>query len=51
MKAMVIGGGIGGLTAAIALRRVGVEAEVFERAPELRELGAGLGLYPNAMKP
>ena len=50
MKAMVIGGGIGGLTTAIALRRVGVEAEVFERAPELRELGAGLGLYTNALK-
>lgn len=50
MKAMVIGGGIGGLTTAFTLRRVGVEAKVFERAPELRELGAGLGLYPNAMK-
>ena len=50
MKAMVVGGGIGGLAAAVALRRVGVEASVFERAGELGEVGAGLGLYPNAMK-
>jgi phytoene dehydrogenase-like protein len=35
-KAIVIGGGIGGLTAAAALGRAGVEAAVFERAPELK---------------
>lgn len=35
-KAMVIGGGIGGLTAAAALGRAGVEVAVFERAPELK---------------
>jgi ribulose 1,5-bisphosphate synthetase/thiazole synthase len=44
MKIIVIGGGIGGLTTAIALRRVGIESHVYERAPALREVGAGIGL-------
>lgn len=47
--ALVIGGGIGGLAAAIALRRIGWEATVFERAPQLHEVGAGLGIWANAM--
>jgi 2-polyprenyl-6-methoxyphenol hydroxylase-like FAD-dependent oxidoreductase len=50
MKAIVIGAGIGGLSAAIALRRAGVEALVFERTRELKELGAGLSLTANATK-
>lgn len=50
MKVTVVGAGIGGLATAVALRRVGAEVTVFERASELKELGAGLGLYPNAMK-
>jgi FAD-dependent urate hydroxylase len=50
LQAIVGGGGIGGLTAAIALRRVGVEAVVFERAAALRKIGAGISLWPNAMK-
>lgn len=50
MKAVVVGGGIGGLSAAIALRRAGVEAVVFEQADELREIGAGISLWANAMK-
>lgn len=48
-KAVIIGAGIGGLATALALRRVGVEATVFERAPEIREIGAGLGLWSNAI--
>ena len=48
MKAIVIGSGIGGLTAAIALRRAGLEAVVFERVRELKEIGAGLSLMANA---
>lgn len=48
MKAIVVGSGIGGLTAAIALRRVGIEAVVFERSGGLGEVGAGLSLMPNA---
>jgi 2-polyprenyl-6-methoxyphenol hydroxylase-like FAD-dependent oxidoreductase len=49
-KVVVAGGGIGGLTAAIALRRAGFEIVVFERAVELREVGAGLLLAANAQK-
>jgi len=49
VKALVIGGGIGGLASAIALRRAGFEVEVFERAPELREVGAGISLWANAL--
>ena len=49
-KVIVAGAGIGGLTAAIALRRAGFEVAVFERAAELREVGAGLLLAANAHK-
>ena len=48
-KIAVIGGGIGGLTAAIALARRGLAVEVYEQAPELKEVGAGVGMWPNAM--
>jgi FAD-dependent urate hydroxylase len=48
--AVIIGGGIGGLTAAIALRRVGLDCTVYERAPELREVGAGISLWTNATR-
>ena len=50
MKAIVVGGGIGGISAAIALRRAGVEAAVFERAPGPPEVGAGVGLWSNALR-
>lgn len=49
-RAMVIGGGIGGLTTGIALQQTGWDVAVFERAPELREVGAGLTLWTNAVK-
>lgn len=49
VKIAVIGGGIGGLTAAIALARQGLAVEVYEQAPELKEVGAGVGMWPNAM--
>jgi 2-polyprenyl-6-methoxyphenol hydroxylase-like FAD-dependent oxidoreductase len=48
MKVVVVGGGIGGLCATIALRRAGIEVIVIEQAPVLREVGAGLTLWPNA---
>ena len=50
MKAIVVGGGIGGLSAAIALRRAGVEAAVFERAADAPVVGAGVGLWSNALR-
>ena len=47
---LIAGGGIGGLTLAIALARRGIEARVLERAPALEEVGAGLQLSPNASR-
>jgi 2-polyprenyl-6-methoxyphenol hydroxylase-like FAD-dependent oxidoreductase len=48
-KIAIIGGGIGGLTAAVALARRGLAAEVYEQAPVLEEIGAGVGLWSNAL--
>jgi 2-polyprenyl-6-methoxyphenol hydroxylase-like FAD-dependent oxidoreductase len=45
----IVGGGIGGLTAALALQRFGYRVAVFEQASELREIGAGVTITPNAM--
>src|SRR3954454_14291775 len=47
--ALVVGGGIGGLAAAIGLQRAGQEGVVLERAPALAGVGAGLSLWPNAV--
>jgi 2-polyprenyl-6-methoxyphenol hydroxylase-like FAD-dependent oxidoreductase len=49
-RAAIIGGGIGGLTTAIALRKVGFSVDVYERAPELKEVGSGMSLWPNAVR-
>lgn len=46
----IIGGGIGGLTLAVALHRKGIAAKVFESAPSFKPIGAGLGLAANAVK-
>lgn len=45
----IIGGGIGGLTAALALQHFGYRVSVFEQAHELKETGAGVVIAPNAM--
>jgi 2-polyprenyl-6-methoxyphenol hydroxylase-like FAD-dependent oxidoreductase len=50
MRIAIIGGGIGGLTAALALRQFGFEPQVFEQAPELRDVGAAIIMWPNAMR-
>lgn len=50
MRAAIAGAGIGGLTAAIALHREGIETTVFERAAELRRIGVGILLAANAVK-
>ena len=49
-EAMIVGGGIGGLAAAVALTRAGWRVTVLEQAGELREAGAGLTLMANAMR-
>jgi 2-polyprenyl-6-methoxyphenol hydroxylase-like FAD-dependent oxidoreductase len=49
-RVLIVGGGPGGLVTALALRRAGIEALVIERAPGHRVLGAGVSLWPNAMK-
>lgn len=49
-KALVVGAGIGGLSAALALGEIGWQVEVYERAPDLTEPGSGLSLAPNAMQ-
>src|SRR5215470_13578251 len=46
----VVGGGIGGLAATAFLRRAGLSATVYEQAPALSELGAGLVVAPNAAR-
>ncbi len=49
-RIVIIGGGIGGLAAALALERRGTETIVCEQSPTLSEIGAGLNLTPNAVK-
>ncbi|MFB6548582.1 FAD-dependent monooxygenase [Streptomyces sp. NPDC056405] len=49
-QAVVIGGGIGGLTAAAALHRRGLRVTVLERAPSLQPIGAAISLSPNALR-
>ncbi len=49
MKAIIIGGGIGGLTAALMLHKRGIQAVVFEQASEVREVGVGINTLPHAI--
>jgi salicylate hydroxylase len=46
----LVGGGIGGLAAALSLLRVGVDAHVYEQAGALTEVGAGVQISPNASR-
>src|SRR6478735_4073757 len=48
MRVIVVGGGIGGLTTAIALRHQGIDALVLEQAPVMNEIGAGIQIAANA---
>jgi 2-polyprenyl-6-methoxyphenol hydroxylase-like FAD-dependent oxidoreductase len=50
LKAIVVGAGIGGLSAANALGRAGIDVAVYERMSELHEVGSGLTLWVNAMR-
>lgn len=50
MHVLIAGGGIGGLTAAAALLQHGIDVDVYEQAPELKEVGAGIQISPNGNK-
>ncbi len=50
MKVLIVGAGIGGLTAALAALKRGFDVEVYEQAPQLREVGAGLQLSANGTR-
>lgn len=50
MKAIIIGGGIGGACAAIALQRSGIETDVYEAVKEIKPVGAAISIWPNGVK-
>ena len=50
LRIIIVGAGIGGLAAAVALRQRGFEVEIFERSNRLEEAGAGLQIGPNGVK-
>src|SRR5437660_3816927 len=50
MKVLIAGGGIGGLATALSLHALGIEAEVFEQAREIGEVGVGINMLPHAVK-
>jgi salicylate hydroxylase len=50
LRAVVVGGGIGGAAAALALARAGIDVRVYEQAQQLSEVGAGVSLAPNGLR-
>jgi salicylate hydroxylase len=50
LRIAIVGAGIGGLTAAVALRHAGFDVDVYEQAPELTEVGGGINMGPNAAR-
>ncbi|MBK0002206.1 FAD-dependent urate hydroxylase HpxO [Erwinia sp. S38] len=50
MKALVIGGGIGGLSAAVALENAGIDCDVYEAVKEIKPVGAAISIWPNGVK-
>ena len=50
VQAVVVGGGIGGIAAAVALARAGIDVQVHEQAQQLTEVGAGVSLAPNGLR-
>jgi len=51
LRIAIVGGGLGGLAAALFLRKAGLNATVYEQAAELREVGAGIVVPPNMVRP
>jgi 2-polyprenyl-6-methoxyphenol hydroxylase-like FAD-dependent oxidoreductase len=50
MKALIVGGGIGGLTTALCLHEIGIDVRVFESVDTIRPLGVGINLLPHAVR-
>jgi salicylate hydroxylase len=50
VRAVVVGGGIGGVAAAVALSQAGIDVRVYEQARQLTEVGAGVSLAPNGLR-
>ena len=50
LRAVVVGGGIGGTAAAVALAQAGIDVRVYEQAQQLTEVGAGVSLAPNGLR-
>ena len=50
LRAVVVGGGLGGTAAAVALTRAGIDVRVYEQAARLAEVGAGVSLAPNGLR-
>ena len=50
MRVIIAGAGLGGLTLALSLQAVGIEAEIYEAAPALRPVGVGINLLPHAVR-
>ena len=50
MKAVIIGAGMGGMSAAIALRQIGIDTEVYERVTENKPVGAAISVWSNGVK-
>ncbi|MEM7535610.1 MAG: FAD-dependent monooxygenase [Chloroflexota bacterium] len=51
LRVAIVGGGLGGLVTALFLRKVGVDVTVYERVDDLREVGAGIVVPPNMVRP
>jgi 2-polyprenyl-6-methoxyphenol hydroxylase-like FAD-dependent oxidoreductase len=50
VRIAIVGGGIGGLTTALSLKEFGFEAQVYEQAPVLLDVGAAIAVWPNALR-
>jgi salicylate hydroxylase len=50
LRAVVVGGGLGGMAAAVALTQAGIDVQVHEQAQQLTEVGAGVSLAPNGLR-
>jgi salicylate hydroxylase len=50
LRAAIVGGGIGGIATAVAMRRAGIDVQVYEQAQQLTEVGAGVSLAPNGLR-